>query len=118
LQRDRKDVEGALSRKGFEEISGKGRGQDHRYFTFKSSNGQKVATTHTSHGSSYKSLGDSLLSAMARQCHLTKSEFVSLVDCTLTQQDYEDKLIEKDLLVYETNLEEQNKQTEDIENDD
>jgi hypothetical protein len=113
LQRDRKDVESALLRKGFEEISGKGRGQDHRYFTFKSSNGQKVATTHTSHGSGYKSLGDSLLSAMAKQCHLIKSDFVNLVDCTLTQEGYEDKLIEKGLLETDIDTEEQNKQIED-----
>jgi len=48
--------------------------------------------TKTSHGSGYRTLDDGLLGQMARQCRLTKARFIELVDCPLSQDDYEKEL--------------------------
>jgi len=91
--RKRKDVESALSQKGFELQDG----GDHRYYVFLFQ-ARRVARTKVSHGTKYKDLGDDLLDHMARQCHLTKSNFLDLVDCSLSQQGYEDILREQQRL--------------------
>ena len=88
--RKRKDVEVSLAEKGFTLVSDK----DHRYYVFKFDN-RVVARTKVSHGTKYKDLGDDLISRMARQCWLNTQEFLELVDCTLSQQGYEDKLRQK-----------------------
>lgn len=86
LKRD--DVEEALERKGFKKNQG-----DHRFFIFYSKDGKKTPVgTKTSHGSGYKVLGDPLVAKMARQCKLTKGEFTRLVECTLSHEQYEEKL--------------------------
>ena len=40
-----------------------------------------------------ETINDSLLNPMARQCKLDKSDFINLVDCPLSRDDYENKLI-------------------------
>ena len=35
---------------------------------------------------------------MAKQCHLTKSEFLGLIDCPLSREEYENKLYEQGVL--------------------
>ena len=91
--RKRKDVESALSQKGFV-LQDDG---DHRYYHF-CFQGRRVARTKVSHGTKYKDLADDLLVAMAKQCRLTKSNFLDLVDCHLTQDGYETRLKEQGLL--------------------
>ena len=91
--RKRKDVEAAITQKGFVlEKSG-----DHRYYHFLFNN-RRIARTKVSHGTKYKDLSDDLLSHMANQCHLTMPEFLQFVDCPLSQQGYEGKLRERHLL--------------------
>ena len=90
--RKRRDVESALSQKGFTLQDG-----DHRYYVFLFQ-GRLVARTKVSHGTKYKDLGDDLLAHMAQQCHLTKNIFLELVDCSLTQKGYEGNLREQKLL--------------------
>jgi hypothetical protein len=86
MPRDRKSVEAALLAKGFS-LSNK----HHKYFVFHTKEGQKTTIrTKTSHGG--KELDDYLLLCMARQCALPKSDFLSLVDCPLSQDAYESKL--------------------------
>lgn len=83
MSRDRKTVEKALTAKGFRRREG-----DHHYFIFFSGEGKKsLAKTKTSH--SHRTLSDILLALMARQCHLTKGEFLNLVDCPLSQDEYQ-----------------------------
>ncbi len=83
LSRDRKTVEKALTAKGFRLREG-----DHHYFIFFSDEGKKsLAKTKTSH--SHKTISDILLAAMARQCYLSKGEFLNLVDCPLSQAEYQ-----------------------------
>jgi len=81
----RDDVEAALLRKGF-----KHNNTDHSYYHFHDKNGKKtIVYTKTSFGTSYKVLGAPLISKMAKQCKLTKSQFTELVECTLSHGEYE-----------------------------
>ena len=91
--RKRKDVEAAISQKGF--VLEKN--DDHRYYFFLFQN-CRIARTKVSHGTKYKDLSDDLLSHMARQCHLTMPEFLKFVDCPMSRQEYEAKLRERQLL--------------------
>lgn len=94
MPREKKDVEAGLKNKGFQEAQG-----DHRYFTYWTMEGKKTAIfTKTSHGSRPRSLDDSLLGQMARQVHLSKSQFLDLIDCPLTRDNYEQCLAQKQLL--------------------
>lgn len=77
-------VEQNLPKKGFVED----RGRDHVFFHF-IHDGQKThIRTHVSHGSKYRTLGDDLVSKMAKQCKLTSKDFRSLSECTLSHNDY------------------------------
>lgn len=91
MQKDRKDVEAGLLNKGFKQSE-----TDHHRFIYWTLYDKKTPVkTKTSHGSGYKTLQDGLLSEMARQCCLTKSEFFRLIDCPLTREEYEALLIEQ-----------------------
>jgi predicted RNA binding protein YcfA (HicA-like mRNA interferase family) len=82
---ERRDVEASLAKKGF--VASKG---DHRFFTYYTLAGLKTSTwTKTSHGSGYKTLGDGLVNAMAKQCGLTTGQFKDMVGCPLSQNEVE-----------------------------
>ena len=78
-------VERGLLRKGFRRTD-----THHRRFTYYSLAGEEVssATTIMSHGSD-RDISDHLLGQMARQLHLTRRQFDELIDCRLSQADYE-----------------------------
>lgn len=83
--RDRKDIEAALERKGFIRDE-----THHHYFVYWSIEGKKTTfRTRTSHGSSHKTLGDTLLAQMAKQVSLSKQRFLELVDCPLDRSGFE-----------------------------
>ena len=80
-------------------LSGKGFIQDerakHTYFIYWTADGKKTAVwTYTSRGTKYKTLGDDLVSQMAKQCKLNKGQFCDLVDCPLSRGNYEEFLTE------------------------
>lgn len=80
---DRDDVESSLRKKGFTQTE-----RDHRFYDLHH-NGQKTGIyTKTSRGKAYETLGDDLVSKMARQVKLTKPEFVRLVSCTMSGPEY------------------------------
>ena len=80
------DVCAALSRKGFERTQGK-----HAFFIYHSETGVKSAVqTMVSHGA--REIPDRFLSAMARQCRLSRADFLRLVDCPLSRREYEARL--------------------------
>lgn len=84
-QRDRSDIKKSLEFKGF-----KNRGGDHEFYIYHTLDGKKtVIKTKISRGTGYKVYSDSLLAVMAKQCKLTKGNFLSFVDCGLNQVDYE-----------------------------
>lgn len=94
MQRDIRKIESSLEYKGFERSEG-----DHSYFLYRTITGKKTtAKTKTSHTPKMKSIGDDLLGKMAKQCCLTKSQFLDLVDCPLDRLGYEDILTAKGLL--------------------
>jgi len=93
MPRDVRVVEAALLAKGF-----KKRYSDHKYFVYETIDGKLTSVkTKTSHTPSHKSLGDDLLGRMARQCQLSKGEFLDLVDCPLSRPAYETILSSKSL---------------------
>ncbi len=85
----RDDVEASLKKKGFNQEEG-----DHRFYKLIVGGKYTGICTKTSRGKEYKSLGDNLVSQMARQLRLTTKEFVSLVDCTLSGPAYVELLRE------------------------
>ncbi len=73
-----------LSRKGFRLVN-----RRHRWLEYDKLNGTHGRIkTIMSHGSD-RDINDQLLGQMARQLHLTRRQFDNLVDCTLSQDDYE-----------------------------
>jgi predicted RNA binding protein YcfA (HicA-like mRNA interferase family) len=83
MQRDKRKVEQALLKKGFEQDD-----THHHFFLYRTEQGQLTSIrTRTSH--SGKDLNSYLLNSMAKQCHLSKSEFLNLVDCPLSRTQYE-----------------------------
>lgn len=84
MPRKQREVEKGLCRKGFRRAE-----SHHHFFIYYSLGGEKTNLfTKTSHGNS--ELSDYLLGRMARQINLSKSQFFGLVDCTISQQSYED----------------------------
>ena len=87
---DRRLVEASLLAKGFHRVDG-----DHSFFIYYDKNGKKSPVrTKTSHGTSSKQLNDDLVSKMAKQCRLSSKDFRELVNCPLSRDAYERKLIE------------------------
>lgn len=90
MPKRRDEIERGLLRKGFENKEG-----DHHYYIYRNLSGQKTAIfTKTSHTPKLRELPDRLLSLMAKQCRLSKSDFFDLVDCSLSRENYE-KMLEK-----------------------
>ena len=89
MQLPRKDVLRGLTKKGFE-LKEKTK---HTGLTYYNKQGQKTgSSTIVSRGSNYKVLGDTLLNSMADHCGLSTAQFVELVDCSMSQDEY-DRLI-------------------------
>jgi hypothetical protein len=93
MGRAQRGIEAGLLAKGFEQREG-----DHHYFIYWSMDGRRsLAKTKTSHGAS-RELSDELLGKMAKQCGVTKKQFLDLIDCSLNRVDYETILREKRML--------------------
>jgi predicted RNA binding protein YcfA (HicA-like mRNA interferase family) len=91
LERD--DIESSLLKKGFTAEEG-----DHRFFKLVAAGKYTGIYTKTSRGKKYKTLSSELVSKMASQLELTTKEFVSLVDCSLSGEEYLRLLEERDKL--------------------
>lgn len=94
MPREKRKVEKSLSKKGFIEEE-----THHHYFEYQDLDG-KITTikTKTSHTKKMKDIPDNILAQMAKQCHLSKSEFLDLIDCPLDQEKYEVKLRNQGIL--------------------
>ena len=87
--RKKKDIKSALLKKGFI-IEDNSR---HITFGYCSLSGKRLPIrTMISHSPKYNDLDSNLISAMAKQCKLLKSEFLELIDCPLSREEYEEKL--------------------------
>ncbi len=61
---------------------------DHIRFTFQFNSELSSIRTKISHGSKNKEISDNLVSTMANQCKVTKSDFVKLAKCEISESDY------------------------------
>lgn len=87
MPRKQAEVEKSLLNKGFQSGGG-----DHHYFFYYSKAGKKtIVRTKTSHGA--REIDDNLLAQMAKQCKLSNGDFSLLVECPLSRDEYETKLI-------------------------
>lgn len=94
MPRKKTTVETSLTAKGFEQKEG-----DHHFFIYRTLAGKKTtAKTKTSHTPKMKEIPDNLLGQMAKQCKLTKRDFLDLIDCPLSREQYESKLREQGLI--------------------
>lgn len=90
----RSAVESSLEAKGFKKASG-----DHSFYIYHTKSGLKtIVRTKTSHGSGYKDISDDLVSKMAKQCKLTTKDFRNLIECPLSRDEYETKLVQQGLV--------------------
>ena len=81
-------MESSLEAKGFRR-----RESHHTYFVYYTAGGAKtLIRTKTSHGRGGADIPGHLLARMARQCKLRTADFRGLVECTLSQQGYENLL--------------------------
>ena len=78
-------VESALKAKGFRR-----RESHHSYFVYYTEDGTKTPVwTKTSHGKGGADIPNNLIGRMAKQCKLRTARFRALVDCSLSQAEYE-----------------------------
>ena len=88
MSRNKNDIERSLKKKGF-----RTRDNDHKYFIYYTTFEKKtIIITKISHGESNQQLSDDLVSMMSKQCKLSKTDFLSLIDCSMSQDGYETKL--------------------------
>lgn len=83
-----------LVHKGFKEA--KNKSCDHKWLEFWNDGKLTRVKTKVSHGE--KDINDSLIGLMARQTYLTSHDFRELAECTLNQEDYVQKLKQRNLL--------------------
>jgi len=87
--RKRDEVKSALERKGFQLSN-----TDHLKLVYHNKARKKTGIwTKISHGSDHKDISDDNLSRMAKQCRLHKKDFNRLLDCPLSRDEYEAKLV-------------------------
>lgn len=76
-------IDSALTKKGFRRIEER----KHIFYQLLNSDGKKTAVrTMMSHNG--QEVSGNLLSNMAKQTKLTKDQFIKLIQCTLSKDDY------------------------------
>ena len=88
-------VERALESKGFMR-----RPKKHIFFVYHTRKKELKTSVWTmmSHGNSGADVSRSLSAKMARQCRINKTEFERLIDCSLSQEAYENLLVNKKVI--------------------
>lgn len=81
MPKEARDVANGLEKKGFRR-----RDNDHAFFHLWI--GEKKTAIYTKISHAEREIGDNLLSVMARQIRLTRQQFVQLVDCPLSLEEY------------------------------
>ena len=85
---DKKDIKSSLISKGFK----KKEKNTHTHLIYHDDGGKKTPVyTFISRGS-YKEVDDKRVSDMAKQCRLSNTDFVQLVECSLSREDYDQHL--------------------------
>ena len=87
-------IDAALMQKGFYRTSD----ADHLWYFLQREGGEGyVARTKMSHGMMGETIGVELIALMARQCRLTKKQFLSLIDCPMDETAYREILQQQGL---------------------
>ena len=92
----RQEVGQALEGKGFVRQEGR-----HVFFVYHTRE-RKLKTsvwTMMSHGNRGADISKSLSGKMAKQCRINKAEFKCLIDCSLSQENYEKLLVDRKVIV-------------------
>ena len=92
--RKRRDVEAGLLTKGFQPKEG-----DHHFFTYHRLTDDKKTSVFTKTSHSDPEIDDYLIGKMAKQCRLSRKDFLLLVDCPLERTEYEQKLVASGAIV-------------------
>jgi trans-2-enoyl-CoA reductase len=90
---DPRKVHQNLLKKGFAEIQK----TKHLYYVFEFGEIRTDIQTFVSRNK--QEIGNELISEMKDQLHLTKKEFIDLIDCNLSEEDYIKILKDKNLLM-------------------
>lgn len=94
MTRERREVEGGLKKKGFRKVS-----THHRYYVYQTADGRITRIrTKVSHGGKSRDISSFHIAQMVKQCHLTKAQFLELVDCPMKQPAYENILRDEGLV--------------------
>ncbi len=80
-----RSIDAALRRKGFRRVMD---GKHIQYFFQTVDGHDSTIMTFVSHGMMGISIGSPLIAQMARQLHLTKAQFLALIDCPLDEEGY------------------------------
>jgi hypothetical protein len=90
MPRDKSAILSALKKKGFQEVQ-----SHHTRLIYFTADGRKTPVmTKLSHTPKMKVVPDPLLGQMAKQCRLSKDQFLDLVDCSLGQKEFEGILVD------------------------
>lgn len=85
MPRKQRDIATGLKSKGFNEDSS----GHHIYYILLDADGRKsTIKTKMSHQSGGAEISDNLIGKMARQVKLSTREFLNLVDCPLSREEY------------------------------
>jgi len=83
--RSGREIDSALCKKWFRRETG----GDHICYFFLDADGKDTdIKTKISHGVMSDTIGANLISRMARQLHLSKTEFLNFIDCTVSEEDF------------------------------
>jgi hypothetical protein len=82
----------SMLRKGFSRAIG----DDHQRFEYILDE-EAISRTFVSHGGG-KDLDDKLLGDMARQCHVSRKEFIAFARCEMSEAEYRAILIRKGII--------------------
>jgi hypothetical protein len=87
-------IDAALQRKGFNRTDE----GDHLWYFLPRIDGEGyLVRTKMSHGMMGETVGVELIVLMARQCRLTKKQFLSLIDCPIDETEYREILRQQGL---------------------
>ncbi len=86
--RNHSKVLSSLKQKGFVEE----RASRHIQLSYKSKSNE-IEPKHTLLSHNKQDLNDFLINQMAKQCGLNKQQFLDLVDCPLSQEQYEEIIV-------------------------
>jgi len=91
-----RSIDSALRKKGFLRESD---GAHVHYYLLRSVGEKSMIKTKISHGMMGSMISAKLIGEMAHQLHLTKKQFLNLIDCALDERNYREHLRSQGFIV-------------------